>query len=82
MARGADQLRYFNLDHQLAFDVQAPGQPARSFSIQFGKRSPSGHIYGGCILEGGALVVFEFPFELYIDITRYLSIQDAPASNP
>ncbi|MSU62002.1 MAG: DUF4340 domain-containing protein [Pedosphaera sp.] len=82
VTRGEDQLRYFSLDHRLTVEVQTPGQAVRTFSIQFGKFSPSGHIYGGSTLDGGALVVFEFPQEIYSGIAKYLSIPDPPASNP
>jgi len=78
--RGDTQLKRFGIDRQLLIEAVVAGQ-ARTFTIQFGRISPSGHIYAASTLEDGKPVVFEFPRELYRDVAQYLSLPAEAASN-
>jgi hypothetical protein len=81
--RGAEKWKLLRtgIEYRLTLEVRAAGQ-VRTFSIEFGKPSPSGHIYAATVLEDNQTVIFEFPRELYRDVAQYLSIPQEAASNP
>jgi hypothetical protein len=81
VTRGETSFKPLRTDHKITITAKVGGE-TREFAIEFGKPSPSGHVYAATVFEDGQLVAFELSAELYRDVAHYLGIPAEVKTTP